>query len=119
MRARWWILGVVASLVLAGPVGAQPAAAPPGQLWREGQGVSPEPELVRLNSALTRLAEQLKPALVQIRVQRPNEEPDPEEGPRRALGSGFVIHPSGYVVTNAHVVEVLDRAYAAAERAQP
>lgn len=103
--ARRWILGVVASLALAGPAVAQPADAPTGPLWREGPGVSPEPELLRLNTALTRLSEQLKPALVQIRVQRQTEEPDPEEGPRRALGSGFVIHPAGYVVTNAHVVE--------------
>src|SRR5262245_31285662 len=104
---RWEILGIVLSLALACPVWAQPAEAPTGQLWREGPGGVPEPELVRLNTALTRLAEQLKPALVQIRVQRPptTEESDPEEGPRRALGSGFVIHPSGYVVTNAHVVE--------------
>ena len=91
--------------LLAGPAVAQPAAAPSGPLWRESQGAAPEPELVRFNQALTRLAEQLKPALVQIRVQRPTEEPDPEEGPRRALGSGFVIHPTGFVVTNAHVVE--------------
>jgi len=100
-----WIPGIFAGLVLAGPVAAQPAGTPPGPLWREGPAVTPEPELVRLNTALTRLAERLKPALVQIRVRRPTEEPDPEEGPRRALGSGFVIHPSGYVVTNAHVVE--------------
>ncbi len=93
--SRRWILGVAASLALAGPAAAQPAGAPTGPLWREGPASSPEPELVRLNTALTRLAEQLKPALVQIRVQRPTEEPDPEEGPRRALGSGFVIHPSG------------------------
>jgi len=106
MRASMrWILGIFAGLVLAGSAAAQPAGTPPGPLWREGPAVTPEPELVRLNTALTRLAEQLKPALVQIRVRRPTEEPDPEEGPRRALGSGFVIHPSGYVVTNAHVVE--------------
>jgi serine protease Do len=103
--ARHWIVGGMVSLALAGPAAAQ-SEAPPTQLWREGPGVAPEPELARLNTALTRLAEQLKPALVQIRVQRPPaEEPDPEDTPLRALGSGFVIHPSGYVVTNAHVVE--------------
>jgi serine protease Do len=104
--ARWGILGVVLSVALAGPATAQaPAGIGAGPLWREGPGVTPEPELVRLNTALTRLAEQLKPALVQIRVQRPTEEPDSEDAPRRALGSGFVIHPSGYLVTNAHVVD--------------
>jgi serine protease Do len=106
MRASTrWIFGIVASLALAGPLGAQPGAGPAGLLWQEGTGGSPDPELLRFNTALIRLAEQLKPGLVQIRVQRPSEEPDPEEGPRRALGSGFVIHPSGYVVTNAHVVD--------------
>ena len=106
MRASIRILGILAGLALAGSAGAQPAGVPEGPLWREGQVVTPEPELVRLNRALTRLSEQLKPALVQIRVRRATEEqPDPEDGPRRALGSGFVIHPSGYVVTNAHVVE--------------
>jgi len=102
-----WLLGVVLGLALAGAAGAQPAETLPDPLWREEQSVSPEPELVRLNTALTHLAERLKPALVQIRVQRPTttEEPDSEDGPRRALGSGFVIHASGYVVTNAHVVE--------------
>src|SRR5262249_62246117 len=105
MKAGQWIVAGVASLTLVGPAAAQ-SGVTPDQLWREGPGVPPEPELVRLNAALTRLAEQLKPALVQIRVQRPTtEDPDPEEAPQRALGSGVIIHPSGYVVTNAHVVE--------------
>src|SRR5262249_41894710 len=104
---RPWMLAVGLGFLLAGPASAQPAEPLSGPRWREEQSVSPEPELVRLNTALTHLAERLKPALVQIRVQRATttDEPDPEDGPRRALGSGFVIHPSGYVVTNAHVVE--------------
>jgi serine protease Do len=99
------VLGLVILLVLAAAAAGQPAGAPSGPLYQEGEGAAPEPELVRLNAALTRLAEQLRPPRVQIRVRRATEEPEAEDGPRRAHGSGFVIHPSGYVVTNAHVVE--------------
>jgi serine protease Do len=96
---------VVIGTTVAGPAAAQPAGAPPAQLWEEAAPAVIAPEIERLNAALTRLAEGLKGALVQVRVRRAGNEAESEERPRRAMGAGFVIHPDGYLVTNAHVVE--------------
>jgi serine protease Do len=78
--------------------------------WRESANAPVPPELGRINDLLADLAERLQPGLVYVRVQRatpPRDEPARDEPgePRRSTGSGFVIDPSGLIVTNAHVVE--------------
>ena len=70
---------------------------------------SPQAELVSLRRGLEALVDRVSPAVVQILVTGYA----PAEGPSsagllaraRSTGSGVILDPAGYVVTNAHVVE--------------
>jgi serine protease Do len=104
-RALLVLLALIA--FASGCSGPSAAAGPP---WRGSSDTSVAPELGRINNLLADLAERLQPGLVYVRVQRATPakgEPPREEPvePRRSTGSGFVIDPSGLIVTNAHVVE--------------
>ena len=76
--------------------------------WMDGRGRGGEDaEVARLNRALAKMAQTLKPAVVQIGISggpAAREEGEPP-GERPRVGSGFLIHPSGYIVTNSHVID--------------
>jgi len=100
---------LVALLAVVGlAVGCAAPSATGGKFWRESPNASAAPDLARVNGLLADLAERLQPGLVHVRVQRTLKEDTPREDssePRRSTGSGFVIDPSGLIVTNAHVIE--------------
>ncbi len=106
--------------------GTRTAAAAP--FWQEGSS-QPQAEAPRgAPQSFADLTERVSPAVVSIQAERtvrPDEEervPRPLEEffgpfgggfgpqlPRAGLGTGFVLSPDGYLVTNNHVIEFFDK----------
>src|SRR5688572_9549944 len=67
---------------------------------------APVSGLARLSEDLQALAERVRPSIVQVLVTgyAPGREGGALLSSQRGGGSGVILHPDGYVVTNAHVI---------------
>ncbi len=85
--------------------GASWAEAPdraPAKIWTERAVTKPlDPDAPVSMRAFSQLAKDLSPAVVNISVERKRAA---FQGQGQGLGTGFIIHKSGYVLTNNHVV---------------
>lgn len=98
------LLALASALLLLGP---QPLLA-------EGKE-APPPILRQLDGALSQLAARVSPAVVQVitsgygPVGGPGRTEAPVIGRQHGLGSGVIVDPAGYVLTNFHVVQHAQR----------
>jgi len=97
-HGRAVLLAAVASAVMV----AGSARAADGRLWIEARSQ----ELRQQRSTLSQVARAAMPAVVSITTRTVSTDAlvSGEEG-QKGIGSGFIIHPDGYILTSAHVVE--------------
>jgi len=78
----------------------------PATIWRDASASETDSDLDRLNRAFTQLANGARPAIVQVRVIKFDNDKAPADGARtQSRGSGFIIDPEGYVLTAQHVID--------------
>ena len=99
MASKVWG-GVLAGLLCTMAFQAE-ASGGRGRYWIEAK----RSRVRKQHSEIAQVARRAMPAVVSITTR---DEPDAESGsdePHKGLGSGFIIHPDGYILTCAHVIE--------------
>jgi len=107
MRYRFPMAAIAFVFLLLSPQGGLKAEKPTSGALEH---------LESLQKVFGMIAEETKPAVVSIKIKGAIQHPEVESRkrpgkifPRRSSGSGVVVDPGGYILTNHHVVEGADK----------
>lgn len=108
MLTLWSLVALTLPLALG--IGEVRAEAPiPERLWTEKPVTKAlDPDAPVSMRAFSKLAKELSPAVVNINVERKAVALPFMPGGGTGLGTGFIVHASGYVLTNNHVIAGAD-----------
>jgi serine protease Do len=112
-RASLLLLSVAGLFLCATPLSAQSAINP--QKAQTPAEANRKDLLAQFNESLQELTARVSPSIVQVQVtgyRALNEKSDTDAntiGRQRSLGSGVIVDPNGYIITNAHVVKGAQR----------
>ncbi len=99
--SRAWVAAAVAVLLFAAPQAeaAKRRRASGERYWTEAK----TEKLQQERSVLATVAKRAMPAVVSITTVQPQAPGEKEE--QTGLGTGFIIHPDGFILTAAHVID--------------
>jgi serine protease Do len=96
----------LAAAALALSALAAPAGAPQGAVRPAAPAAADVQPMIEAENAFMAVAEAVTPSVVSIRTERAIRDPRVPPGTRvpAGSGSGFIVSPDGYIMTNNHVV---------------
>lgn len=110
------VLGTVGLIFSSPPESLTRLTEGRGYIFFKPAGLTPSATLLSLENAFEQVAEALKPAVVNISFGKAGDSLTPLDGfsdhfmeqisdELSVLGSGFMIEPEGYIITNHHLVK--------------